>query len=316
MDKMSPFLRQIILPPDPPAVNQPREEPYAIDEQGGYAVPLFFVMPGAVVTITPPSWATGFLAACTGSGAAGSVFNGSYPNMGGGGGAWSKTNSVTLSGALVSIYVGLGGTAGGDGEDTWISTTGVAPLSTATGCLAKGGTALSFPAPLFDPLEGIGGQASACIGNEAYSGGNGGLAAVSGGVNFGGTGGGGAGGPAGNGLNAAGTTAQIDGTSGGDANGAHGAGTGGLFGRGTTDTVINAPDSTGQPGGTDPIFAMAGGPGGGGGAGGGGAFLSYGGNGGAGGSYGGGGGGGGYGNITNGLGGPGGHGFVMLRWLQ
>jgi hypothetical protein len=32
MDKPSQFLRQVILPPDPAAINQPRSEPYAIDE--------------------------------------------------------------------------------------------------------------------------------------------------------------------------------------------------------------------------------------------------------------------------------------------
>jgi hypothetical protein len=37
MDKPSQFLRQVILPPDPPAINQPRSEPYSIDEAGGYA---------------------------------------------------------------------------------------------------------------------------------------------------------------------------------------------------------------------------------------------------------------------------------------
>lgn len=36
MDKPSAFLRQIVLPPDPPAIYQPRAEPYTIDEAGSY----------------------------------------------------------------------------------------------------------------------------------------------------------------------------------------------------------------------------------------------------------------------------------------
>lgn len=36
MDKPSAFLRQIIIPADPPPVSQPRTEPYAIDEAGSW----------------------------------------------------------------------------------------------------------------------------------------------------------------------------------------------------------------------------------------------------------------------------------------
>ena len=315
MDKMSPFLRQVILPPDPPAINQPREEPYAIDEAGGYAAPLFIISPGVTTPITPPSWATGFFSVCYGGGAAGSVFNGSYPNMGGGGGAFAQTNVVSIAaGTTVWVYVGRGGTAGGYGDDTWVSTTGFAPVSKVTGCLAKGG-APAFAPPGFFPTQGIGGQASACIGDAAYSGGNGGQAAISGGVNFGGTGGGGAGGPNGNGVNGADTVTGVNGTAGGWANDSHGVGTGGQPGRGDLVAVTLA-DSEGLPGGSDPIYAFAGGPGGGGGAGGGGPNAANGGLGGAGGQYGGGGGGGGYAAGTNGKGGPGGSGLVVLRWLQ
>jgi len=314
-DKTSVFLRQIILPPDPPATRQPREEPYAIDEQGGVAVPLFFTSAGVLVSVTPPSWATGFFAGCYGGGAAGSIFNGSYPNMGGGGCAYAWTNVVSLTGgATVWVYVGLGGTSGGYGEDSWASTTGVAPLIKTEGCLAKGG-APAFPPPLYDPTAGIGGQASACIGDGAYSGGNGGLAAA-GPSNVGGTGGGGAAGPNGAGLNAADTVGALDGTAGGQANGTHGVGTGGQPGRGTLDVTVNIADGAGLVGGFDPVYAMSGGPGGGGGGGGGGASATRGGMGGAGGLFGGGGGGGGYAAGTNGKGGAGGHGGVVLRWLQ
>jgi len=51
MDKPSQFLRQIVLPPDPPAIRQPRDEPYTIDESGGYppsATPgVAFILGGA-----------------------------------------------------------------------------------------------------------------------------------------------------------------------------------------------------------------------------------------------------------------------------
>lgn len=58
MDKPSQFLRQVILPPDPPAINQPRSEPYSIDEAGGYApnirlpgIP--FLLGGLPVAVAP-----------------------------------------------------------------------------------------------------------------------------------------------------------------------------------------------------------------------------------------------------------------------
>jgi hypothetical protein len=315
MDKPSEFLRQLVLPPDPLAINQPRQENYFIDEQGGVAVPNYFSAPGSVIQVSVPSWATGFFTECYGSGAGGSILNGSFPNMGGGGGAFARSAKVLVAGgSSVWVYVAPAGGPGVAGADTWVSTANAAPTSAAGGCLAKGGqTPDLLTLPL--PTVGLGGQASACIGDVAFSGGNGGLAAV-GPANVGGTGGGGAAGPNGPGGNAADTTVSLNGTAGGMANGAHGVGTGGQPGQGTTATVAKAPDQQGLNGMTDSVYGMAGGPGGGGGAGGGGANVSVAGIGGDGGAYGGGGGGGGYGAATNGVGGSGGHGFVMLRWLQ
>lgn len=315
LDKPSTFLRQIILPPDPPAIAQPRAEPYFIDEAGGVAVPLFIMDVGAAIAITPPSWATAFQSECYGAGAAGSILNGSYPNMGGGGGAWAQTNSVSLSGAsTVWVFAGRGGQSGGDGQDSWASLTGFAPVSKTQGCLAKAGAA-AFPAPGFFPTAGIGGQAAACVGDKAYSGGDGGLAAAGPG-NAGGTGGGGAAGPNGAGVKGADTTGATDGSRGGDPNGARTPFLGGQNGLGSLAVVAHLADGAGLTGFPDAVYAASGGPGGGGGGGGGGPHVQYGGQGGDGSLFGGGGGGGGYGLSVNGLGGAGGHGVVVLRWLQ
>jgi hypothetical protein len=314
MDKPSVFLRQIVLPADPPSIYQPRMEPYAIDEAGGYAKPTYYSQPGVVIQIPVPAWATGFYTECLGSGAGGSILNGSYPNMGGGGGSWSRTSKVVVTGgSSIWVFIAPGGAGGAAGADTWASLTNTAPTTQAGGCLAKGGTTPDLTT-LPGPTIGRGGQAAACIGDLAYSGGNGGLAAI-GPANTGGTGGGGAAGPNGPGSNAPNVLTSNNGGNGGSSDGTRGAGTGGLGSAGTSISIISLGGS-GQIGRCDYVYAMAGGSGGGGGGGGGGALLINADPGGAGGEYGGGGGGGGYGNAKNGLGAAGGPGFCMIRWLQ
>ena len=306
MDDPSIFLRQIILPPDPPSIYQPRPEPYAIDEAGGQAMPIYLIGPAAAAPILVPSWAKAFLAASIGSGGGGGVLNGSYPNMGGGGGAWAQTNRVPVAGGSTIYYTnGGGGAPGVIGPDSWVSTTALAPASTAQGVMAKGGGIMYFPGS--SAFGGLGGQASACIGDLAYSGGNGGTSVTHFSGGNGGTGGGGAAGPHGPGTSAVDYNNSVNGTAGGGSDGALGAGTGGQPGQGQS-----AP---GQPGAEAISYPDGGGAGGGGGGGGGGAG-NFGGSGGAGGGFGGGGGGGGYAAIQNGLGGPGAPGFSVLRWLQ
>jgi hypothetical protein len=314
MDKPSVFLRPVIIPADPPPIYQPRTETYAIDEAGGYATPVFIATVGVVVQVPVPSWASGFLTDCYGSGASGSVLNGSYPNIGGGGTAFSRTLRIPVTGgSFIYVFVAPGGTAGGNGANTWASLTNAAPTSTANGCSAQGGFAPDLTT-LPGPTIGRGGQASACIGDLTYSGGDGGLAAIGPG-NTGGTGGGGAAGPEGPGSNASDTTATNNGSHGGSSDGVRGQGTGGLGSAGTA-AVMATLGGSGENGKSDYVYAMAGGAGGGAGAGGGGPSLTNADPGGAGGVYGGGGGGGGYGAAVNGLGGPGGHGFCVIRWLQ
>lgn len=314
MDDPSIFLRQIILPPDPQSIYQPRTEPYAIDEAGGRDMPIFLSGAVALASIVSPSWAKGFYCATIGGGAGGLNLNGSYPNMGGGGGAYAQTNAVPLTGGATVYYsVGAGGLTGNGGVDSWVSITNVAPISIAQGCLAKAGN-IGWGPPLFTPFGGPGGLASACIGDIAYSGGNGGTALVFP-NSAGGTGGGGAAGPYGPGANAPDVTSGNNGGSGGSSDGPWGVGTGGQGSPGSALAVAYLSEP-GYPGRADGAFAQSGGAGGGGGGGGGGPSVANGAVGGPGGGYGGGGGGGGYATGVNGVGGSGAPGFAVIRWLQ
>lgn len=100
---------------------------------------------------------------------------------GGGGPAYAKTNAVpVVPGNTYTITVGAAGTAGAAGDnkglsggDSWFSNTGVAPTSTAEGCLAKGGVG-----PATIAAGGVGGAAASCIGDTKTSGQNGGNAGL------------------------------------------------------------------------------------------------------------------------------------------
>lgn len=139
-----------------------------------------------------------------GAGGGGASLNGWF---GGGGGAYARTNQIKVTpgqkiyyktSAAVSILV--------PGEDSWLNVeTNSAPQSKSVGVLAKGG-AVGSPSG-----GGVGGQASACIGDVAFSGGNGGVSSSGGGG-----GGGGAAGPDGRGANGGlGFDASTDGGGGG-----------------------------------------------------------------------------------------------------
>lgn len=255
-----------------------------------------------------------------GGGGAGSTNSGSG-GAGGGGGAYSKVSNLNLTPlALVSYRVGAGGTPGVDGGDTWFNGASLAASSVG----AKGGTS-----GVGRTTEGIGGQASAGIGDVKTSGGNGGTGGDGGG------GAGGAGGPNGNGKT--GGSVSDTGDSGGGGGGADGGsagapptgGHGGAGGNNRFNFGGGAPGESGDEGGgggggTD--NESAGGPGGDGeqiwtqtvapiisagpGGGGGGGSKNVGGA--AGGLYGGGGGGAGQGGLA----GDGGQGIIVIRWRE
>lgn len=136
---------------------------------------------------------------------------------GGGGGAYSKKNNLSLTvGSSVSYFVG------GISQDTWFSSTTIA--------MAKGGAG-GNPKSSTD-AGGVGGQASASVGDTKYNGGNGGNS-----CDDNGAGGGGAAG-----LNGAGNAGSI-GYGCGSGNGGRGDVTFGGLG-GVTDGVINGGAGT------------------------------------------------------------------------
>lgn len=244
-----------------------------------------------------------------------------------GGGAWARTDNLTLT---------PGGTAraviGGNGVDSYFSNTGGAPTSTSEGCLAKAGVANS------GATGGAGGASGACIGHAANSGGTGGAAFN--GLNGPGGGGGGAGGPNGVGGDGGASSGAVTrgGAGGGGANGGTagvttsgtGAGAGGenrlgfslsagsgtvagLHGAGGAGGAGTGANINGGPGGMEALWRQSSdgafyGPGGGGGGGKGNASLGVGG---AGGSYGGGAGGSSEDGVTHSVGGPG---LIMVRY--
>lgn len=117
---------------------------------------------------------------CEGSSASGSGRAASVLNPGGssgGGGAYAKTNALPVfPGQTIKLTVNDGGAApaaganpGLAGGDVWASKTGVAPTSTAEGCLAKGAAA-----PATITTAGVGGLASTSIGDTKTAGTDGG----------------------------------------------------------------------------------------------------------------------------------------------
>jgi hypothetical protein len=198
MDKPSIFLRQIVLPPDPPSIYQPRTETYAIDEAGSYVPPTAtqgFTRPGDAFYFVP-MWSTNVVFGCIGGGSV----NLASPFSGGGGGAFAGTSIAVSGGEILYFHVG----AADDSSWACISVN-APPTSAAEGCLAV-------------PATGrIGGQASACIGSTVYSGGNGSAPAYGAGGGGAAAGSSGAGGRGGIGGNVASTSGG--GGGGGGANG-------------------------------------------------------------------------------------------------
>ncbi len=176
---------------------------------------------------------------------------GSVSGGGVGGGAWARTDGLTLTpGGTVAAQIGTG--------DVWISTSGSAPTSTSEGVLAKGGNTNS------GVTAGTGGASGSCIGTASASGGNGG--AGSSGTNRAGGGGGGAGGPNGSGANGgAASTSTSTAAGGGGGGGANGGSAGSA---GTSSAGGNGGNNrSGSGGGTGGATGGGGGSSGGGGAG-------------------------------------------------
>lgn len=112
---------------------------------------------------------------CEGAGASGGKAAVANTGGGGGGGAYAKTNTVAVvPGQQYQVTVGAGGIhingseAGVAGGDSWFSTTGVAPTTTAEGCLAKGGTGAPNASG-----AGTGGSAALSVGDTKTAGNNG-----------------------------------------------------------------------------------------------------------------------------------------------
>lgn len=170
-------------------------------------------------TITIPAGVTKVSMAAVGGGGGGSGGNASYGGAGGGGGALAYSNDVAVTaGETLTIVVGTKGyggspsSAGYNGTDSTVSRGATVLLKAAFGNRSDN---------LYSP--GNGGSSESCIGQFAFSGGNGGTKAASGASARAG-GGGGSGGWAG-----------VGGT-GGNNNGAGTAGTGGAGGGGASVT--------------------------------------------------------------------------------
>lgn len=88
-----------------------------------------------------------------------------------GGGAYSKTNTVSLT-PLSLAYINIGAGGGNPAGDTWFNkATNAAPSSTTNGALAKG--AIGFPPSCGGVQTAYGGLASDGVGDLKYSGGAG-----------------------------------------------------------------------------------------------------------------------------------------------
>lgn len=238
-----------------------------------------------------------------GNGAAGTNPTVAISGRGGGGAAWACTRALLLGAATLTLNVAT--TSG----DTWASLTGSAPTSTSEGCLAKSGANASGPSS-----GGTGGQASSCIGDEAYDGGSGGIGEQHDFQPVGGGGGGGSAGPLGPGGSGGRQTGESGGGGGGGAgnggpngsNTSSGNGASGGNGPGNSDGGdggTRADNEPGEPGGSDPEAGGGGGGGSGGRAGG------------AGGAPGGGGGGGGD-DSSSGAGGAGARGQIRITYSR
>jgi|GEM_PF-1220827 len=155
-----------------------------------------FTVPDGVIEITVEVW---------GGGGRGGEVSGSGSNTAGGGGGGAYSSSVITGltpGQDIDLQVGGGSTTSAAGGDSW--------FSIATTLLAKGGASVGVNTA----AAGVGGLASAGIGDTKYSGGTG-----ANGIASDGGGGGSSAGSSSNGTNAtgqAGATAPADGGDGGD----------------------------------------------------------------------------------------------------
>lgn len=171
-DLPMPWLRTLWLPQDPPNVNFPSPEPYAIDEAGSFRpsyTAQVFVVPGSGFTFAP-LWAT---KARLGAIAGGSVNTISQLD-GGGAGAYAESTIAVAPGQTLYFHTGA------VDDPSWVQAgVNAPPTDSSLGCFAAQG------------INRHGGLASSCVGQIVYSGGDG---SASG---YGGGGGGGAAGPSG-----------------------------------------------------------------------------------------------------------------------
>ena len=212
------------------------------------ATKVIFITSGTTFTI-PSDFVSLISVEAIGGGGSGAAVGSSGTFTGGGaGGAYAKSTSISglSSGQTVYVNIGSGGATvtwntpasfanGNPGGDTWFNTSNSAPSSSTSGVLAKGGGA-----GLASSSQALGGQAASCVGDIAYSGGNG--PSVGSPPNYCGAGGGAAG-PGGAG--GAGGYATVAGYNG------QGAGGGG------SGATLTLPGTIGGTGGTG--FAGAGG---------------------------------------------------------
>jgi hypothetical protein len=188
--------------------------------------------PAGVTSVDVEVWAGG-------GGGAGE--DGTQAGGGGGGGAYSKKVDITVTPETgYTVTVGTGGqggnedVAGGDGGDSWFSTTGTV--------FAEGGEGGNI-----DNNTSAGGNQSNGVGDTKYSGGNGGAGGSSNGG--GGGGGAGSGGNGGNGSNGNGGSAS-GGTAGSPDGGAGGAGSASSGADGSPGSILGGGGGgTGDAGG-------------------------------------------------------------------
>ncbi|MGO4822428.1 MULTISPECIES: LamG-like jellyroll fold domain-containing protein [unclassified Flavobacterium] len=154
-----------------------------------------FTVPTGITSITIETWGAG------GKGGTRTTNGGSG---GGGGGAYARKTMTVTPGTAYTVTVGAGSTSNADGGDSW--------FNNLTTVLAKGGRSVTEN----NSSGAAGGDATSCVGDFAFSGGNGANASAS-------KSGGGGGSSAGNNtkgvnsLNASGAIAPIGGGNGGNA---------------------------------------------------------------------------------------------------
>jgi cysteine-rich repeat protein len=112
-----------------------------------------WTVPAGVTHVTVEAW-----------GAGGGGGNGDGSRGGGGGGAYAKTDLTVTQGTQYTVKVGLGGSSGNNGVDSYLK------INTTTKVLAKGGGAATDDN---GKNGGTGGSKYSCVGT-AYSGGDGG----------------------------------------------------------------------------------------------------------------------------------------------